>query len=98
MFLPGMRSRLLTIVAVLGLLILVVLAAIHTSPVRNLTRERAERWLTEHGMPARIGSLSYNLARLSVDVGDISLAATARPDTPFFAARHVSVALEGFPF
>src|SRR4051812_27836693 len=94
-----MRRRLLRILIVIGLLLLLVLGVLHTPPVRSYARARAERFLRERvGMAARIGSLSYNLTQMTVEVRDISLAPDWRPDTPFFTAGRVAVSIGGAPF
>ena len=79
-----MRSRFLKVVALAASLFLVALIALHTPPVRNAARARAEGWLRDRlGIQARIGSLDYNLTTLRVEIRDLTLAPTWRPDPPF---------------
>lgn len=93
-----MRRRVaIAFVACCGLFLL-VFAALHTPPVRSYARRQAEAWLRSRaGIDARIGALSYNLARLTFVLNDVRLAAQHSPGSPFLTAARVNVTVDGIP-
>ncbi|MGE3842522.1 MAG: hypothetical protein AB7I50_13130, partial [Vicinamibacterales bacterium] len=93
-----MRRRVAIIfVACCGFLLL-VFTALHTPPVRSYARRQAEAWLrSQAGIDARIGALSYNLARFTFVLNDVRLAASHAPQRPFLTASRINVTLDGIP-
>jgi outer membrane protein assembly complex protein YaeT len=87
-----LRRAGIALLAVVALL-LVLVALVHTPPVKRLALERVIRFLASQGIDARIDRLDYNIPGLSARATGLSLAASHRPDEPFFEARDVHAVL-----
>ena len=76
---------------VLALVLVVAVLAIHAPPVRRAVLRYAVATLEEqYRLRIDVDRLDYNLARLSVTLSGVSVAANHTPDMPFFGAARVA--------
>ncbi len=77
----GLRS----LAAVICLIIVVALIAVHTSPVRRFANDRIVALLAREQIEFSTDELSYNVLNASVNLRNIRIRSTAWPDAPVFA-------------
>ncbi|HEX5107881.1 MAG TPA: translocation/assembly module TamB domain-containing protein [Vicinamibacterales bacterium] len=82
------RARLRLLCVVVGsvlLLLVLVISALHTSPVKRYLLSRVTTLLADSGIGLVVGQLDYNLFALTLSVEGVTLRALAAPDAPPFA-------------
>jgi outer membrane protein assembly factor BamA/autotransporter translocation and assembly factor TamB len=86
--------RAFAVAGALGVLLLVLVALLHTAPARNLVLRRAVLYLAERAeLALDAESLHYNLATGRVSLSNVKLASIQAREDPFFAADAIDVTL-----
>ena len=66
------------------LLVVVLLVALHSGPVRRLALDRLTRALASQGVEFQAEALRYNLFTLAIDARNLRIRTAASPDLPAF--------------